>query len=224
MIGIGASLVQAANRLVVDVVSDVVCPWCFIGKHKLDAAIANLRQAEPSLEASVRWHPFELNPDLPAEGIPRTEYLERKWGSVALAEENYVRVRNAGEIVGISFRLDRIERQPNTFDAHRVIAWAQGQGDANALVERLFAAYFIEGRRVGERDELARLAAECGLPQDAAQEMLASDALKNDVANEAREALDVGVRGVPFFIFNGRMALSGAHDPETLLEAIAAAR
>jgi predicted DsbA family dithiol-disulfide isomerase len=215
---------QLPNRLVVDVVSDVVCPWCFIGKHKLDLAIAKLRQAEPSLEASVRWHPFELNPDQPAEGIPRTEYLERKWGSVVRAEENYVRVRNAGESVGIAFRLDRIERQPNTFDAHRLVAWAQGQRDANALVERLFAAYFIEGRRVGDRDELARLAAECGLSQDDAREMLASDALKDDVANEAREALDVGVRGVPFFIFNGRMALSGAHDPETLLEAIAAAR
>ncbi|HLX29054.1 MAG TPA: DsbA family oxidoreductase [Casimicrobiaceae bacterium] len=215
---------QAPNRLVVDVVSDVVCPWCFIGKRKLDAAIAKLRQAESSLETSVRWHPFELNPDLPTDGIPRSEYLERKWGSVARADENYVRVRSAGEIVGIGFRLDLIERQPNTFDAHRLVAWAQGQGDANALVERLFAAYFIEGRRVGDRNELARLAAESGLPQDDAREMLASDALKDDVANEAREALDVGVRGVPFFIFNGRMALSGAQDPETLLEAIAAAR
>ena len=215
---------QAQTRLVVDVVSDVVCPWCFIGKHKLEAAIAKLRQAESSLETSVRWHPFELNPDLPRDGIPRMEYLERKWGSVARAEENYVRVRSAGESVGIGFRLDRIERQPNTFDAHRLVAWAQGQGDANALVERLFAAYFIEGRRVGDRDELARLAAESGLSQDDAREMLASDTLKDDVANEAREALDVGVRGVPFFIFNGRMALSGAQDPETLLEAIAAAR
>lgn len=214
----------APNRLVVDVVSDVVCPWCFIGKRKLEAAIARLRQAEVPLETSVRWHPFELNPDLPAGGILRTEYLERKWGSVARAEENYVRVRSAGESVGIAFRLDCIERQPNTFDAHRLVAWAQGQGDAGALVERLFAAYFIEGRQVGDRDELARLAAECGLSHGDAREMLASDALKDDVASESREALDVGVRGVPFFIFNGRVALSGAQDPETLLEAVAAAR
>ncbi|HEX6795659.1 MAG TPA: DsbA family oxidoreductase [Casimicrobiaceae bacterium] len=213
-----------AIRLAVDVVSDVVCPWCFIGKRKLDIALAELRSAEPSLDVAVRWHPFELNPDLPAQGIRREEYLERKWGSVARANENYVRVRDAGERVGIAFRLDRIGVQPNTHDAHRLIAWAQAQGDANALVERLFGAYFLEGRFVGERGELARLAAETGLPEDAARAMLDSDALRDVVASESREALDVGVRGVPFFIFNGRLAVSGAQDPATLLSAIDAAR
>ena len=215
---------ERTNRLDVDVVSDVVCPWCFIGKRKLDAALAELASREPSVHAAVRWHPFELNPDLPGGGIPRAEYLERKWGSVARANENYVRVRSVGERVGIAFRFDRIERQPNTLDAHRLIAWAQRQGDANALVERLFAAYFVEGRFVGDRAELARIAGEAGLSEDEARAMLDSDAVRDEVASEAREALDVGVRGVPFYIFNGRIAVSGAQDPATLLEAIAAAR
>ena len=212
-----------ADRIVVDVVSDVVCPWCFIGKRKLDAALAELERREPSRHAAVRWHPFELNPDLPAQGIPRTEYLERKWGSVARADETYARVRGAGDRVGIAFRFDRIERQPNTFDAHRLIAWAQAQGDANALVERLFRAYFLEGRFVGDRGELSNIAAEAGLPGNGALAMLDSDAFREEIASESREALDVGVRGVPFFIFNGRIAVSGAQDPATLLEAIDAA-
>lgn len=212
------------KRLTVDVVSDVVCPWCFIGKRKLEASLAELAMSEPSLATTVRWHPFELNPDLPAAGIPRTDYLDRKWGSVARANENYVRVRSVGEGVGIAFRFDLIERQPNTFDAHRLIAWAQRQGDANALVERLFAAYFVEGRFVGDRAELARLAGEAGLSEDDARAMLDSDAVRDQVESESREALDVGVRGVPFYIFNGRIAVSGAQDPRALLDAIAAAR
>ena len=213
-----------ADRIVVDVISDVVCPWCFIGKRKLDAALAELQGREPSVNVAVRWHPFELNPDLPARGILRTEYLERKWGSVARANETYARVRDAGERVGIAFRFDRIERQPNTFDAHRLVAWAQARGDASALVERLFGAYFLEGRFVGDRAELAKIAAEAGLPGDDALTMLGSDALRADVSNESREALDVGVRGVPFYIFNGRIGVSGAQDPATLLEAMDAAR
>ena len=213
-----------AKRLAIDVVSDVVCPWCFIGKRKLEVALAELATHEPPLAAAVRWHPFELNPDLPGAGIARTDYLERKWGSVARANENYALVRSVGEGVGIAFRFDLIERQPNTFDAHRLIAWAQRQGDANALVERLFAAYFVDGRFVGDRTELARIAAEAGLSADEARAMLDSDAAREQVENESREALDVGVRGVPFYIFNGRIAVSGAQDPKALLEAIAAAR
>ena len=216
--------VQASPSLAVDVVSDIVCPWCFIGKRKLDSALAELRRSEPSLDVQVRWHPFQLNPDIPADGIARASYLAQKFGGAARAAEIYARVQSVGETVGIAFRFDRIERQPNTIDGHRLIAWAQHQGDAAALVERLFGAYFLEGRRIGERDELARLAAECGWPEDAARTMLESDAMREEVASESREALDVGIEGVPFFIFNGRTAVSGAHDPATLLEAIGAAR
>jgi predicted DsbA family dithiol-disulfide isomerase len=215
---------QASTPLVVDVVSDIVCPWCFIGKRKLDGALVELARSEPSLDVKVRWHPFQLNPDLPAEGMPRASYIAQKFGGAARAAEVYARVKSAGDAVGILFQFDRIERQPNTLDGHRLVAWAQQQGDAAALVERLFGAYFLEGRRIGDPDELARLAAECGWSDQNAHAMLASNTLREEVAKESREALDAGIQGVPFFIFNGRTAVSGAHDPVTLLEAIAAAR
>ena len=212
------------TALTVDVVSDIVCPWCFIGKRKLEVALGEINSSDPSLGVEVRWHPFQLNPDLPADGIPRTRYVEQKFGGAARADDVYARVTNAGEAVGISFRFDRIERQPNTFDGHRLIAWAQQQGDATVLVERLFSAFFLDGRRIGDRDELAGLAAECGLSQRDAHAMLESDAMREAVENESREALDVGIQGVPFFIFNGSVAVSGAQDPATLREAMAAAR
>ena len=214
----------AAAPLFVDVVSDVVCPWCYIGKRKLETALARLRADEAGLAPTVRWHPFELNPDLPREGVPRAEYLEKKFGGKARAAEIYARVRAVGAEVGIAFDFDRIARQPNTRDAHRLISWAQQRGDAGALVERLFRAYFIEGRWIGERNELAALAADTGLPGDEARAMLASDAYRAEVEAEYREAQEAGITGVPFFIFNGRTAVSGAHDPDVLLEAIAAAR
>jgi predicted DsbA family dithiol-disulfide isomerase len=215
---------QPLPTLVVDVVSDIVCPWCFIGKRKLDSALAELARSEPSIDIKVRWHPFQLNPDLPAEGIPRASYLARKFGGAERAAGVYARVTDVGDAVGIPFRFDRIERQPNTLDGHRLIAWAQEQGDAATLVERLFGAYFIEGRYIGDRNELARLAAEAGWSEDDARAMLQSDGMRDEIAGENREAVDVGIQGVPFFIFNGRIAVSGAHDPATLLEAIAAAR
>ena len=210
--------------LTVEIWSDVVCPWCYIGKRKLETALTRLRSAEPELQVTVRWHPFELNPDLPPEGIERSTYLERKFGGRERAAQIYARVRAVGEEVGIAFDFDRISRQPNTRDAHRLIAWGQQRGDAGELVERLFEAYFSEGRRIGERDELVAIAAAAGLPGDEARAVLNSTALGGEVEAEYREAQEAGIGGVPFFIFNGRTAVSGAHDPEVLLEAIAAAR
>src|SRR5215472_11710357 len=157
--GMSAPSTDAASvPLVVDVVSDVVCPWCYIGKRKLEAALATLRGREPRLESNVRWHPFQLNPDLPHAGIPRAAYLEAKFGGKARAAEIYSRVKAVGAEVGIAFDFDRIKQQPNTLDAHRLIAWAQERGDADALVESLFRAYFIEGRFVGDREQLAAAA------------------------------------------------------------------
>lgn len=211
------------GAVVVDVVSDVVCPWCYIGKRRLEAALAQLRESNPDLPFEIRWHPFQLNPDLPADGMPRASYVARKFGASARAADVYARVASAGESVGIPFRFDRIERQPNTFDGHRLLAWAQRQGDANALVERLFSAFFLEGIDVGDRAELARLAALCGWSEDDARRALDSDAMREEVENESREALDVGIQGVPFLIFNGRIAVSGAQEPAVLLKAITAA-
>jgi predicted DsbA family dithiol-disulfide isomerase len=213
--------------VVVDIVSDVVCPWCYIGKRKLESALTELQAREPGLAILRRWHPFQLNPDLPADGVARAAYLEAKFGGKARAAEIYARVRAAGMDVGIPFDFDRIERQPNTLDAHRLITWAQNRGDAkatDALVEQLFRAYFIDGRVLTDTEQLVSIARDAGFPEGEARAMLGSDAIRSEVEAEDREARSVGISGVPFFIFNGKTAVSGAHEPAALLEAIAAAR
>jgi predicted DsbA family dithiol-disulfide isomerase len=209
------------TSLAVDVVSDVVCPWCYVGKRKLERTLDELRAREPGLEIAVRWHPFELNPDLPAEGIARAAYLEAKFGRSTGIHD---RVRAVGASVGIPFAFERIARQPNTRDAHRLIAWAQRDGDAAALVEALFRAYFVDGRSLTEASELSAIAEGAGLDAAAARALLTSEGFRAEVEAEYREAQAAGISAVPFFIFNGRTAVSGAHDPPTLLEAIAAAR
>lgn len=206
-----------ANPFTIDVVSDVVCPWCFIGKRNLEQALEGL----PDMAgAVVRWHPFELNPDLPAEGIDRRDYLAAKFGGPAGAADVYARVSAAGERSGIAFDFDAIARQPNTREAHRLIAWAQARGDAGPLVERLFRAYFLEGRWIGDRDTLIALAAESGVDADAARNWLASDRGKAEIAQAEARARELGITGVPFFIFDGRVGLSGAHPPESIRDAI----
>jgi predicted DsbA family dithiol-disulfide isomerase len=224
---IDADAVSSRDAVVIDVVSDVVCPWCYIGKRKLETALEKLASQSRAPETSVRWHPFQLNPDLPPHGIPRTSYLQAKFGGGSRASEIYARVKAVGAEIGIAFDFDRIEIQPNTLAAHRLIAWAQERQDRRVtsdLVERLFEAYFVQGRAIGEPAELAKIASEAGLEISAAQAMLASAEGLAAVSAEDREARNVGINGVPFFIFNGTTALSGAHDPETLLEAIGKAR
>ena len=210
----------------IDVVSDVVCPWCYIGKRRLEAALARLREAEPDLPVVVRWHPFQLNPDLPAQGVDRRAYLEAKFGGPGRAREVYERVSAAGRSVDIPFAFDAIERQPNTLEAHRLVAWAQSrrEGDPDALVEALFRANFVEGRFVGEPEELVRLAQSAGYDADDARAFLASGELRDVVADADRRAREMGIGGVPFFIFGGKTVVSGAQLPETMLEAIAEAR
>lgn len=210
----------------VDVVSDVVCPWCYIGKRRLEAALASLRQADPDLPVAVRWHPFQLNPELPPEGVDRRAYLEAKFGGAERVREAHERLSAAGRSVGIAFAFDAIVRQPNTLDAHRLVAWAQsrGEGDPDALVEALFRANFVDGRFVGDREELARLAASAGYDADDARSFLGSGALRDAVADADRRAREMGISGVPFFIFGGKTAVSGAQASATILDAIAQAR
>jgi predicted DsbA family dithiol-disulfide isomerase len=207
----------------IDVVSDVVCPWCYIGKRRLEAALASVAAADPSFAPVVRWHPFQLNPELPREGVDRKRYLEAKFGGPANAAQIYARVKAAGESAGLALAFDRIERQPNTLDAHRLVAWAQSRRDADELVERLFAAYFVEGRAIGERDVLASIAGEAGFDREAAKAFLAGNDLAGEVEEADRRARELGIGGVPFFIFDGRIAVSGAHEPEVLRGAIAQA-
>jgi predicted DsbA family dithiol-disulfide isomerase len=208
------------HRLSIDVVSDVVCPWCFIGKRRLAAALAQVGSRGGLARPVATWQPFELNPDLPREGVDRRDYLDAKFGGRARAAQIYERVRVVGASVGIEFAFDRISRQPNTLDAHRLIAWAQARGDAEPLVERLFRAYFVEGRSIGEQDVLADIAAEAGLDRSEARAMLRTGDGEAAVRAAIRRFVELGVSGVPFFIFGNRVAVSGAQEPQVLLEAL----
>ena len=217
------SMSSPADTPVIDVVSDVVCPWCYIGKRHLEAALATLDEAGQQ-RPIVRWHPYELNPDLSAEGIDRRDYVERKFGGPARAAQIYERVRGAGTQAGIALDFDRIVRQPNTRDAHRLIAWAQSRGDADPLVERLFKAYFVEGRFIGAHEVLAEIAHEAGENADAAYAFLESDVGTIEIAEAEERAASLGITGVPFFIVDGRYGLSGAQPSEAIVEALRRAR
>ena len=213
-----------ADDFQIDVISDVVCPWCFIGQRRLAEARARLAEDDAARRAPIRWHPFQLNPDLPREGIARKTYVENKFGGPERAAQVYARVSAAGATAGIPFAFDRIVRQPNTRDAHRLIAWAQARGDASDLVERLFRAYFIDGRHIGDHEVLATIAGEAGFDSAAAQMYLDSDEGADAIALMDRRAREIGVEGVPFFIFNQHIAVSGAQAPGVLLDAIAQAK
>ena len=217
---------QAPAPLTIDIVSDVVCPWCYIGKRKLEAALA-LPQAADLPPVQIRWHPFQLNPDLPEAGVPRKQYLEDKFGGPARAAEIYARVHAAGAAVGLDLNFDAIKQQANTLAAHALIAFAQedsrnGPDNAvgNKIKERLLQAYFVEGRFIGSMDVLAQIAVEAGLDGDAARAYISNAARRAGVAQADAQARQMGVSGVPFFIFNKKVAVSGAQDPETLLAAM----
>lgn len=216
-----AGAVDVTPAMTVDIVSDVVCPWCYIGKRRLEAALAEREGPLPV----IRWHPFQLNPDIPAGGIDRRSYLEEKFGGPERAREIYARVEAAGQEVGIPFRFEKIARQPNTSDAHRLIAWAQAVAPASAdrLVERLFQAYFTEGVDLGVVDELARLAGESGCDPDAVRAHLESAGGRAAMIEADARMKSMGIGGVPFFIFNRRVAVSGAQPPAVLAEALSQA-
>lgn len=206
----------------IDIVSDVVCPWCYIGKRHLEAALASL---PPGQQPVIRWHPFQLNPDLPREGVDRRSYLEEKFGGTQRASEIYERVKAVGRQAGLALDFDRIERQPNTLDAHRLVAWAQAAGNpVDALIEALFRAYFIEGRYIGDREVLAAIAGEAGLDPAQALAWLNSEEGARDIGRMDRQARSMGISGVPFFIFNQRLGVSGAQGSVALADALVQSR
>jgi predicted DsbA family dithiol-disulfide isomerase len=197
----------------IDIVSDVICPWCFIGKRRLEKALA----LRPEVEPAITWRPFQLNPTMPEEGMERRAYLAAKFGDDAHAERIYANVGEAGSSVGIPFAFDRIRRTPNTRDAHRLIRYAAQSDRADIVVEALFHAYFIDGRDIGNHDTLAEIAGEAGLDGAAAARWLASPAERDDVLAEDRSARRLGINAVPCFIFERHYAVSGAQEPEFFL-------
>jgi predicted DsbA family dithiol-disulfide isomerase len=203
-----------ASVLTIDIVSDVVCPWCYIGKRNLEAALAT----SPEADVAIHWRPYQLDPTIPPEGIARRTYLERKFGS--RVDEIYARVASAGRDVGLDFAFARIERSPNTLDAHRLIRWAQSTGKQDAIVERLFRAFFLEGRDVGDPAVLLEMASDAGMEGEVVQRLLDGEADKDAVREEIATAQRLGVTGVPFFIFAGRFGLPGAQPAKILADAI----
>ena len=204
----------------IDVISDVVCPWCFIGKRNLERALEMWRADHPDDVPVVRWHPFQLNPQLPPGGVPRREYLEMKFGGPDRAKEIYARVTAAGKRAGIEFAFDSIAVQPNTIDAHRLLNHAGELGSQDAMSEALFRRYFLEGADLSDRETLADIAKSAGLDRDQTIAYLASDADRELIEEQDRRARSIGVEGVPFFIFNQQVALSGAQPPEVIVNAM----
>jgi predicted DsbA family dithiol-disulfide isomerase len=200
--------------LLVDVLSDVICPWCYIGKRRLEKAIAALGGP-----AKVRWLPFQLNPAMPKDGVGRREYRTKKFGSWERSQELDARVVAVGQSEGIHFAFDRIERTPNTLDAHRLVWLAERKGVPDAVVEALFRAYFTEGRDIGNRQTLLDVVAEAGLDRHGAEAVLNSNDGLEAIKEADALARRFGVDGVPFFIVNGTLTLSGAQQPDAFLEA-----
>lgn len=204
-----------SGPLRVDVVSDVVCPWCFIGKRRLEQALASL----PEVHAEVFWRPFQLDGTIPKGGISREEYLTRKFGPER-NKQMYERLVGLGQEAGISFHFDAIKISPNTLDAHRVVRWAQTVGTQSAAVERLLELFFVEGKDVGDPAVLAEVAAEHGIERPVAERLLAGEADEAEVRAEIETAQRMGIQGVPFFIFDSKVAISGAQPAEVLVQAV----
>ena len=207
---------MTAASLSIDVVSDVVCPWCYLGKRRLDHAIEML----PQLDFTVRWKPFRLDPTIPPEGIPRQAYLEGKFGGLEAVRPIHEQLADLGRIEGIDYHFDRITRSPDTTDAHRVIRWAAAANAQSHIVERLFMAYFTEGRDIGDPAVLAEAADEVGLDATLIVEQLDSDMDRATIAAEIDNAYEIGVTGVPCFVVDGRYAIMGAQETETLARAL----
>ena len=199
----------------IDVFSDTICPWCWIGKRRLERTLA----ARKDLNISVHWHAFQLNPDMPDNGMERDEYLKANYGGAEKAREIYDSVTEAGKKESLPFAFDAIPRTPNTVDSHRLVRWATTQPPGqDAMVEALFHAYFAEGADISDADTLAGVAGRAGFDAAAAREFLASGLDRGAVWTEDQQARSAGITGVPCFIIDGRVAVPGAVEPEAMLK------
>ncbi|TKB69301.1 MAG: DsbA family oxidoreductase [Nitrospira sp.] len=199
----------------IDIYSDVICPWCYVGKRRLERAL----KAWDGVLATIRWRPFQLNPTMPRNGMDRRQYLDAKFGGSAAAQAIYDQVSRVGVEEGILFAFERIARTPNTFTAHRLIWLAGHQGKQDEMVEMLFRQYFLEGGDIGSIETLSKIAAHAGLDQAAIETFLAGDGGIEAVKAEEAAGHHMGIRGVPYFVINGAYVLSGAQPPEQFLAA-----
>ena len=200
----------------IDLVSDTVCPWCLIGKRRLERAVAQRRD----LAVEVRWRAFQLHPDMPPEGADKAAFVARKFGSAEKARDIYRQIADVGRAEGLTFRFDRIDRAPNTLDSHRLILWSASAGCQDAVVEGLFEAYFTAGQDISDPGVLAGVAADAGMDKALVADLLASDRDRERVLAEDKAARQMGIQGVPCLIVNRRLMVQGAQEPETLIQAM----
>ncbi|HYB08855.1 MAG TPA: DsbA family oxidoreductase [Alphaproteobacteria bacterium] len=200
--------------MIIDIVSDTICPWCFVGKRRLERALT----LAPQSDLQITWHPFQLNPDMPAEGMDRREYLRLKFGD-SRGSGAYDAIREAGAGEGIEFNFDGIVRTPNTVDSHRVIRFALDYGLQDAVVESLFNAYFVDGHDISDRRELLDAGARAGLERGQLADYLEGDEGSADVANADQMARRMGIQGVPCFILDRKYVISGAQSPDLFVQA-----
>lgn len=204
------------TTITIDIVSDTVCPWCYVGKRRLERALA---EKPEDIKVMVGWRPFQLNPEMPDEGMDRRDYLEAKFGGKEGAKKVYSAIEDAGKGEDLAFDFSQMARQPNTVNSHRLIDFAGKTGDQDTVVEALFQAYFIDARDIGDVDELVAIATAAGLDEAATRTYLESDEDVERIREEDATARQMGVQGVPCFIINRKYAISGAQDPAVFLQA-----
>lgn len=200
----------------IDIISDTICPWCYIGGKKFEAAIALVRQDRPDVEFDIRWRPFQLHPETPKEGVDRKASMKRKFGDGAHLKAMSENLHNAGKDVGIDFNFEAQEKTPNTLDSHRLIMWAESAGCQIEIVDALFQAYFLDGRDIGDRDVLVDIARTCGMDAELVADFLTKDVDIKVVTEEDILAREMGISGVPTFLINDGFMIGGAQEPETL--------
>lgn len=205
------------ETITLDILSDPICPWCYIGKTHLDAALA----AVPDHPFVIQWHPFQLNPDMPTEGMDRRAYLEGKFGGKAGAVQAYAPVVERAEAAGLAINFEAMQRTPNTMDAHRLIHWAGLENKQTEAVDALFKAYFVDARDIGDPDVLADIADNIGLDASVVRRLLQSDSDREDITKRDGHSREMGVTSVPTFIVAGKHAVPGAQSPELWQQVIA---
>jgi predicted DsbA family dithiol-disulfide isomerase len=208
-------MTRAPIRL--DIFSDPVCPWCYVGKANLDKALGQ----HPDHPFQIQWHPFQLNPEMPPEGVTKRAYLEEKFGGKTRVDAVHDRLREAARSAGVDMDPDKPRRMPNTLNAHRLIHWAGIEGVQQAVVDALMRAYWVEGRDIGDLDTLADIAGENGMDRDATLRLLQSDADADDIQARDQDARHKGVNSVPTFLIAQQYVVSGAQPPETWEKVIA---
>jgi predicted DsbA family dithiol-disulfide isomerase len=200
----------------VDVVSDVVCPWCYIGKHRFEGALART----PEIAVDIDWRPFFLNPWIPREGIDRNTYLETKFGSVQRYDAIAERVAAAAAAEGLVYAPDKISWQPNTLDCHRLILWSRTVTDPARMKQRLMELYFAQGANLSDPEVLIKAAVDCGMERGLVRQLLVGDSDVERIESEANAAKEVGIDGVPFYVFDSAFVVTGAQSPDNLAQAI----